>query len=58
MAKMRCLRIIGRLPTQKRMRTEDTKKEIKVVELRKKTTKKNEMVWLREENGGKWMSDG
>ena len=57
-ARMRCLRIIRRLPTQERMRIEDIKKEIKVVQIRKTITKKNEMVWPREENGGKWMSDG
>ena len=57
-ARMRCLRIIRRLPTQERLRIEDIKKEIKVVQLRKTITKKNEMVWPRKENGGKWMSDG
>ena len=57
-ARTRCLRIIRRLPTEERLIIEDIKKEIKVVELRKKITKKNETVWLREANGGKWMSDG
>ena len=57
-ARIGCLRIIRRLPTQERLRIEDIKKEIKVVEIRKTITKKNETVSLREENGGKWMSDG
>lgn len=52
-AKMSCLRSIKWKTTRERMRFEDLRKDVKVVELREKIRKG--MMWPRKRNGRKWI---